>query len=327
MTEESYVPITVPVLKRLGDSAADIYILREEDDDPILFRSKTYPFTERDWQDIEHHDSLRLFVVEGAVDELDQEYHQHLYEIVQKDDVDLDEKCDAVYAISHQWMKEVFDTSNPQYVLETSEQLLPAVLDVIFSDHHASHSFIVKASTDYALYSHSLNVCLFGVSLAHRHLLITRHEALTRFGPGFLWHDLGKLLIPKDLWDKEDEENGRDIGQIREHTFKGAEMVKEFTELSEESESIILHHHEKLDGSGYPFGLRGDDISEGARICAIVDRFDQLSTRRSERERMISFEALKEIRKDVPEKYDEEIFRQFVMMFLSPSEAEAIREV
>ncbi|MBZ0255817.1 HD domain-containing protein, partial [bacterium] len=251
MAEAAFVPITVEILESIGDSIVDIYILRNGDPAPILFRSKNYPLGQRDWNDLKEQEDLRLVVRDDEVGNLDQRFEESLVEIVEDENVEVEEKCEAVYNISYNWMQRVFDSSNPEYVFQTSEQLLPSVLDVIFSDKNASHNFIVKASVDYALYSHSLNVCLFGVGLAHRLIGISKQEALTRYGPGFLWHDLGKLLIPKELWDKEDDMDGaQEIEAIREHTIKGVEMVKEFTELSEESEEIILHHHERLDGSG-----------------------------------------------------------------------------
>jgi HD-GYP domain-containing protein (c-di-GMP phosphodiesterase class II) len=323
--EVNFVPITVDILESIGDSIVDIYILRNGDTLPVLFRSKNYPLGESDWNELKKQESLRLVVREDEAGNLDQRFEESLVEIVQNDEVEVEEKCEAVYNISYNWMQRVFDSSNPEYVFQTSEQLLPSVLDVIFSDHKAAHNFIVKASVDYALYSHSLNVCLFGVGLAHRMLGISKQEALTRYGPGFLWHDLGKLLIPKELWDKEDDTEGAmDIDSIREHTIKGVEMVRDFTDLSDESEAIILHHHERLDGSGYPFGLRGDDISMGARICAVVDRFDHLSTSKEEQERLVSFEALKQIREETPNRFDEDVFKEFLLMFLLPSEAQTI---
>ncbi len=326
MSESAFVPITVDILESIGDSSVDVYILRNGDKRPLLFRSKNYPLKDRDWNDLKQQESLRLVVREDEVGNLDQRYEETLVDIVKGENVEVEQKCEAVYNVSYNWMQRVFETSNPEYVFQTSEQMLPMVLDVIFSDSDAAHNFIVKASVDYALYSHSLNVCLFGVSLAHRMIGISKQEALTRYGPGFLWHDLGKLLFPKELWDKEEDDGeGDDIETIRQHTIKGVEMVKEFTDLSEESESIILHHHERLDGSGYPFGLRGADISVGARICAIVDRFDHLSTSKEEHQRMVSFEALREIRQETPHRFDEDVFKEFVKMFLSPSEAQTIQ--
>lgn len=326
MADALFVPITVDILESIGDSIVDIYMLRNGDERPLLFRSKNYPLDELGWKELKAQENLRLVVREDEAGNLDKRFEESLIDIVSDENVDVEEKCEAVYNISYNWMQRVFDSSNPEYVFQTSEQLLPSVLDVIFSDHAAAHNFIVKASVDYALYSHSLNVCLFGVGLTHRLMDISKQEALTRFGPGFLWHDLGKLLIAKELWDKEEDRGeSEDIESIRQHTIKGVEMVKEFTHLPEESESIILHHHERLDGSGYPFGLRGDDISMGARICAIVDRFDHLSTSKKEHQRLVSFEALQQIRHETPERFDEDVFKEFVKMFLSPSEAKTFQ--
>ena len=106
--------------------------------------------------------------------------------------------------------------------------------------------------------------------------------------------------------------------EIRDHTEKSFEMVKEFMKVDPESEAIILHHHEHLDGSGYPFGLRGKEISTGARICALADAFDIINTNTSARERKPSFLALKDLRKVIPKWFDERLFKEFLFMFLPP---------
>ncbi|MBI1388404.1 MAG: HD domain-containing protein [bacterium] len=324
MENSSFISVTPDILRAVGDKAIDVYIQREEDDAPILFRSKTYPFTEGDWLDFKLRKDIYFLVDAEEFGDLDKHFEENLTSLVNDENAPVEEKCEAVYNVSHLWMHHIFETSNPEYVLETSEQILPNVLEVIFSDRDAAHNFIVKASVDYELYSHSLNVCLFGVGLAHRTLGISKQEAMNRYGPGFLWHDLGKLLINKNLWDKEDLLGEGLHNDMRQHTVKGVEMLKEYIDLTPESESIILHHHERLDGSGYPFGLSGGEISMGARICGIVDVFDTLSTGREDRERMVSFEALKYIRERTPHQFDAEVFHEFVIMFLPPREANAL---
>lgn len=322
MTEPAFVPVPVATLRRGGLPATDLYVLRENDKSPALFRSCSYAMRDTEWGELEKQGVGALWIREDDAKILDQNYEKNLSDLVHNGSLPIARKCEMVYNISYQWMQKVFETSNPEYVLQTSEQLVPHILDVIFSYHSAAHNFIIKASTDYELYSHSINVFLYGVALARRTLNLTQEEALTLYGPGFLLHDIGKLGIPKVYWDKEDSQIGDDWEEIRKHTTLGLQLIEDQMEISPESESIILYHHERLDGSGYPNGLAGEQIPIEARICAIADIFDTLSTHRSDQPRKTSFEALMNMKRDVPSKFDPDLFREFLYIFLPPEEPE-----
>ena len=215
-------------------------------------------------------------------------------------------------------MQRVYESSNPADVVKASSQVVNMVIDVIFQDEKAAHNFLIRTSMDYALYTHSVNVCLLGVSLARRALGISKQDALSRFGPWFLLHDIGLSTLPPEMYKNIDPLDSNLSKEYREHPIKSLELVKEFMDVNQEGESIILQHHEHIDGSGYPVGLRGKDISVGARICALADTFDILNTQTEFRERKPSFVALKEIRKFIPSRYDERLFKEFLFMFIPP---------
>ena len=89
-------------------------------------------------------------------------------------------------------------------------------------------------------------------------------------------------------------------------------------DVTKEMEEIILQHQERLDGSGYPYSLVGEQISVGARICAIAKMFDERSTNKPTKSRMNSFEALTSMRAEIPHHIDGELYRDFVYLFLPP---------
>jgi len=126
--------------------------------------------------------------------------------------------------------------------------------------------------------------------------------------------------VPKEILQKDGSLTPEEWEIMYRHPSTGLEMVKEIVDVTQETETIILHHHERLDGSGYPFGLKGPKISIAARICAIADVFDAINTRRPFRERKPSFDALKTMQKELPHRLDENLYREFVYLFLAPQE-------
>jgi putative nucleotidyltransferase with HDIG domain len=93
---------------------------------------------------------------------------------------------------------------------------------------------------------------------------------------GALLHDIGKLRIPDRILWKPAELNMEEWQIMRRHPRYGYEFVREIEFLDKEATDIILSHHEKFDGSGYPSGLKGEEISLGARIFSVVDAVDAM---------------------------------------------------
>ncbi len=318
-TVRKYYPLEVSALLAGRFPRLNLYIKREEDDDPILFRSASAPFTREEARDLAENNIRYLWLPEREYEVYRRYLVQYLPVLIQDPALPTQAKCSITYDFAIQTMQQAFDSSNTRQVIDASKGMLKHVIDVLFSDERASHNFIVLASTDYALYSHSVNVCLFGMALARKALGISEETAMEEFGPGLLLHDIGKLKIPREILEKEGKLTLEERQIIKTHPETGLEMVKEFMEVTPEAESIILHHHERLDGSGYPFGLNGKYISTHARICAIVDVFDAISTDRPFQKRKSTFETFKVMRHELVNRVDEKLLSEFIWLF-QPSE-------
>src|SRR6185503_6055535 len=107
-----------------------------------------------------------------------------------------------------------------------------------------------------------------------------------------LLHDIGKLGVPEHILNKPGALNSEELKQMRTHAALGADILST-TEFPYPVVPIVRHHHENWDGSGYPDGLNGVEIPLGARILAVVDCFDALTSDRPYRQRMTEQEALK----------------------------------
>jgi putative nucleotidyltransferase with HDIG domain len=107
-----------------------------------------------------------------------------------------------------------------------------------------------------------------------------------------LLHDIGKVVIPLNILDKPGCLSPAEFAIIKQHTREGYQLVKTSQQISQDVKLNILHHHERMDGSGYPFGLAGDEINEGAKVIAIADIYEAMTSDRVYRSRMTPFEAL-----------------------------------
>ncbi|HHW56787.1 MAG TPA: HD domain-containing protein [Clostridia bacterium] len=129
-----------------------------------------------------------------------------------------------------------------------------------------------------------------------------------------LLHDIGKLLIPFNILSKNGPLLPFERRIMEFHPLKGAEWLRE-RDFPEEIVTIIEAHHERVDGSGYPYGLKGDEIPFLARVLAVCDAFEvMISGRHYKPQRSIN-EALNELKKEAGRQFDEAIVITFVEMW------------
>jgi diguanylate cyclase (GGDEF)-like protein/PAS domain S-box-containing protein len=129
---------------------------------------------------------------------------------------------------------------------------------------------------DNATQEHSRRVAELAAALAHERGWDI--EAAARIREAGVVHDVGKIGVRDAILLKPDRLSAAEFGEVREHPSLGARMIEGL--LSAEQVAWVRHHHERWDGSGYPDGLAGRDIPEGARILALADAFDAMTTQR-----------------------------------------------
>lgn len=162
-----------------------------------------------------------------------------------------------------------------------AEQCLPLVEEVASSVVRNPSALIslarLKTKDDYT-YMHSVAVCALMVSLARQMGL---DEAQTRdAGLAGLLHDIGKMAMPLDVLNKPGALTDDEFAIMRDHPTRGFEMLKEGAAVSEGALDVALRHHEKMDGTGYPGKLKGEEISLLARMGAVCDVYDAITSNR-----------------------------------------------
>lgn len=116
-------------------------------------------------------------------------------------------------------------------------------------------------------------------------------------------HDIGKIGVPDCILLKEGKLTSREFECVKKHTEIGFGILREIPDLTGIAE-VVLHHHERYDGKGYPAGLSGVNIPVGSRIIAIADSFDAMVTNRPYRKRLSVTEALYRIEKEAGTQFD-----------------------
>ena len=159
---------------------------------------------------------------------------------------------------------------------------------------------------------HSLRVYELVKRLAVR--LGYKDKALNNITKAAYYHDLGKIHVPDEILNKPSRLNDDEFEEIKNHVHYAKDTVLEY--FNEDVLSIILQHHERVNGSGYPLGLKGDEIRREARILAVCDSFDAMITNRVYKTGKSMEVALLELKELSGVQYDSEIVSAFIAMML-----------
>jgi HD-GYP domain-containing protein (c-di-GMP phosphodiesterase class II) len=170
---------------------------------------------------------------------------------------------------------------------------------------------ISKKSQKKDMYTHDHGSRVQNYSIKIANTLNLNNDMVENIAFASLFHDVGKIHIPDEILMKPDELTEEEMDCVKKHPGSGYKMLQDtyYRQISK----IVKQHHERLDGSGYPQGLKEDEIMLEAKIIGIADAYDAMTTNRPYRKAMTSEEAVEELREDVEAgKYDEKLFEILV---------------
>jgi hypothetical protein len=184
-----------------------------------------------------------------------------------------------------------------------------------FAEQRRAHAATMKAlcqaveTKDYYTRGHGDRVSHGAVMIARQVGIGPDRTEAIRFA-GML-HDVGKLGVPTQVLQKTGPLTAEELAAVQLHPRRGLEIVNEIGFLNEALAGIV-HHHERIDGRGYPMGLAGHEIPEFARIIAVADAFDSMTSTRSYREAKSMAEAVDELRRSIDTQFDPPIVDAFI---------------
>ncbi len=166
------------------------------------------------------------------------------------------------------------------------------LVDEIMNHRHVVVSMVDLRTYDDYTFSHSLNVTVLSVVIGTA-LELSRSE-LQELAMGAIVHDIGKVFIDKDIINKSSALTCEEFAAVKLHSTLGYDYISEKIG-SNKAKQVVLSHHELFDGSGYPFGLKGEDIPLLGRIACVADVYDALTSDRPYRPALSPSEAFEYI--------------------------------
>jgi len=202
------------------------------------------------------------------------------------------ERATRVMKHSKQVMKYVYDEARLGKAVRIAD-VRSIVNDISASIWRNSQALIgvtrLKSKDEYT-YLHSVAVCALMVNLA-RHLRLDE-VSVQQLGFAGLLHDIGKIAIPEAIINKPGSLSDEEFAIVRDHPARGYALLSEDAEVPDAALDVCRHHHEKMDGTGYPYGMAGEAISRAARMGAICDVYDALTSNRAYKQAWTPAEAV-----------------------------------
>ncbi|GAA0076389.1 HD-GYP domain-containing protein [Clostridium sp. CTA-5] len=164
------------------------------------------------------------------------------------------------------------------------------LIDEILNNKEVTLSLVDIRSMDNYIYAHSVNVAIISLILGIK--LKLPKSKLKALCMGALLHDIGKSFIPKEILNKNDKFTLEEIEVIKKHSNLGYRYLSDSYNLSANSKMIVLQHHERVDGKGYPDNLSGDKLNTLSKIVSIANTYDYLSTDSPNRRAMVPSDVL-----------------------------------
>jgi HD-GYP domain-containing protein (c-di-GMP phosphodiesterase class II) len=225
-----------------------------------------------------------------------------------------DKKSQLVHQHAIIMMNRLMDSPSVENIIQAKKGIAD-IVDLVLQNDATNKCLLNITSHDYDTYVHSVNVGILGISIAKRIFAHSVGHNMHELGAAFFLHDLGKVNIDLAIINKPAVLTDAEMAQMRKHPEFGYDILTRTNQLTEECRTIVLHHHERYDGSGYPLGLKGDDIHLYGRICSLADVYDALNSDRPYRNGLGPYAALKLMKEEMISHFHRDLFEKFVLLF------------
>ncbi|MBF0558637.1 MAG: HD domain-containing protein [Nitrospirae bacterium] len=184
--------------------------------------------------------------------------------------------------------------------------------DTLLNKQVSFYDLMSLKNHDLYTYTHSVNVAVMSIAIATA--LGFERDQIEKLGIGAIMHDIGKCSLPPNILNVDRKLTGEEYSLMKTHVVEGVKLLEDKKDVPKESLVVVLQHHERLSGRGYPFGLNGDKILKFGRIASMVDCYDYLITPRPFRYAYTPYMALSMLTRETKQTgdFDPDYLKTFI---------------
>ncbi len=304
---DGLIPISMATLSPTALLGIDIYLRSSANSPAVLFCS------EDELPDFDRLTPLvsqgvnKLFIDKGDRGKYQRYLRDHWDDLLADEAAPIANRVAIMSEVMRDVLNEEFGSGNTDSVVAASRQLGSVTCELLNDQAVVTQQLCNVLHHDYATFTHCTNVSMYCVLLARE--LGFPAEAIEEIAVGGLLHDLGKLQIDERILNKPGRLDEWEFREIKKHPVTGFALMVERDDLSFGQMMMTYQHHERIDGSGYPVGCTGEEIHPWAKLCAIVDVYEALTSNRPYRSPMSPKTALAVLDKGDGIEFDSEMLR------------------
>ncbi len=303
-----YIPVSLKKFR--PDSLVNFNLYIKVKNRLVLYRDQNIVITGKDIENLKANGVENLYIKKEDRKKYREYLEKNLEGILKNPEVDLSVKATYLYESAVNVVEDIFKHPKRGEIIKRSKKVVNHTVDFILSGPDAFVNLLQIRAHDYYTFTHSVNVCTFAIALGNK-ISAFDDKTLRELGVGALLHDLGKSMVDPKIINKPSKLTPAEWEEMKKHPEYGVMLAKESGLVSEQSMLIIGQHHEKYNGTGYPKGLKGKQISLFGRIGTIVDVFDAITTTRSYSKAKEPIEAAK-FMLEHKEGFDEKLLFSFI---------------
>jgi len=254
----------------------------------------------------------QLYIRDNDRNRYEKFLEKNLEYLLEDKSLTISEKTELIYSSTTELAHSLYENPEALENVRRSKAIVTPIISTVLESEETIASYIKIIEYDYYTHTHSLNVSIYAICLGLE--LGLDEKTLTKLGHAALLHDLGKSKIDQKIVVKDGSLTQEEFTIMKTHPTLGYEIAKKIGLNDKDILDAIKHHHEKLNGRGYPDGLKGDEISFFPRIIAVCDVFDALTTNRTYKDALTSFSALGLMKSEMNDHLDMKILNTFIKM-------------
>jgi HD-GYP domain-containing protein (c-di-GMP phosphodiesterase class II) len=303
-----FVAVPTSVLRAMRDPGCDVYVCGEHRDRPVLYWACGYSITAHEYEELLKRGIGTLYIKNSDQPGFESRLKEHLDEFLEADEIEVGERLAVLRSAVELQLRSAFAAIRPDRAIQESEQVGTRIARLLRSSQTIPSRLIAMAQHSGDTFTHMINVASYSVLLADE-LGTNDEQDLAAIAIGGMLHDLGKRSMPRKILTSQSTLTPRERELIQSHPQFGYEELQSRSGISSGQLMMVYQHHERMDGTGYPVGILGDEIHPWARVCAVVDVFEALTGKRPYRKSSSFDEALATLEEIAGDHLDREMVK------------------